>query len=163
MRFIYGDNNAMRALDEVEFWKHQEGEHTDVIQEISPDLEEEYISKLNEYKEIFNSTEARITQYIETLVNYNGALTSEIIQYIMQLIDISTRQSQVFVNFIGDMLKNSEAIKNNPMAVVVANHIRRESEYFIGLITAFLSEDSMAEHNNDYNKIPGCKKIKPYI
>ena len=163
MRFIYGDNNAMRALEEVEFWKHQEGEHTDVIQEVSPDLEEEYVNKLNEYKEIFNSTEARIIQYIETLVNYNGALTSEIIKYIMYLIDIATRQSQVFVNFIGDMLKNSEAVKNNPMAVVVANHIRRESEYFIGLITAFLNEESLMDNNRDYFQNPVCKKNKPYI
>lgn len=163
MRFIYDDNNAMRALEEVEFWKHQEGEHTDVIQEISPDLEEEYINKLNEYKEVFNSTEARITQYIETLVNHNGALTPEIVQYIMHLIDIATRQSQVFINFLGNILKESEAIKNNPMAVVVANHIRRESEYFIGLITAFLNANSMADNNYDYNQNPICKKIKPYM
>lgn len=159
MRFNYGENNAIRALEEAEFWKHQEGEHTEVIQELSPDLEEEFVNKLNEYKEVFNSTEARILQYIETLVNNKGAITPSMNEYIMQLIDISIRQSQVFVNFLGKILKESKAISNNPIAAVVLNHIRRESEYFIGLISAFLNSDSMM----DYNRNPKYNNIKSYM
>ena len=30
----------------------------------------------------------------------------------------------------------SEAVKNNDIAIVAINHIRRESEYFIGIVTA---------------------------
>lgn len=53
MRFFYGDKNILRALEEAQFWKHQESEHTDVIMEVVPDLEDEYVTKLEEYKEIF--------------------------------------------------------------------------------------------------------------
>lgn len=158
MRINYGENNAMRVLEEAEFWKRQEGEHTEVIQEILPDLEEEYVDKLNEYKEIFNSTEARIVQYIETLLNCKGSISPSMSQYIMQLIDIATRQSQVFVNFLGKILKDSKAISNNPMAIVVLNHIRRESEYFIGTISAFL--DSNCVMDNEQQLL--YKNTKPF-
>ena len=57
----------------------------------------------------------------------------------MNIINLSVRQSQVFVDFLGMLLRDSDAVKNNPSAVVVINHIRRESEYFIGIVTAFLT------------------------
>jgi hypothetical protein len=139
MRFFYGDKNILRALEEAQFWKHQESEHTDVILEIVPDLEDEYITRLEEYKEIFNSTEARIVQYMESAVNCHNTMSPEMTQNIVNIINLSIRQSQVFINFLGMLLRDSDAVKNNPTAVVVINHIRRESEYFIGIVTAFLS------------------------
>ena len=139
MRFFYGDRNILRALEEAEFWKQQESEHTDVIMEVVPDLEDEYVDKLEEYKEIFNSTRARIVQYMEAAVNCQYNLSPEMYQNILNIIDLSIRQSQVFVDFLGMLLRDSEAVKNNPAAVTVVNHIRRESEYFIGIVTAFLS------------------------
>ena len=139
MRFFYGDKNILRALEEAQFWKHQESEHTDVILEIVPDLEDEYITRLEEYKEIFNSTEARIVQYMESAVNCHNTMSPEMTQNIVNIINLSIRQSQVFINFLGMLLRDSDAVKNNPTAVVVINHIRRESEYFIVIVTAFLS------------------------
>ncbi len=139
MRFFYGDKNILRALEEAEFWKHQESEHTDVIQEVTPDLEEEYVSRLEEYKEIFDSTHARIVQLIETAVNCQNMLSPEIYQEIINIINLAVAQSKVFVNFLGMLLRESDAVKNNPAAVVVINHIRRESEYFIGIVTAFMN------------------------
>lgn len=139
MRFFYGEKNILRALEEAEFWKHQESEHTDVIMEVVPDLEDEYVQRLEEYKEIFNATSGRIVQYTEGAVNCHNTLSPEMQQNIMNIIDLSVRQSQVLVDFLSMLLRDSEAVKNNPTAVVVINHIRRESEYFIGIITAFLS------------------------
>ena len=139
MRFFYGEKNILRALEEAEFWKHQESEHTDVIQEVVPDLEEEYVSKLEEYKEIFNSTHGRIVQLMETAVNCQNILSPEIYQDMINLINLSIRQSEVFVEFLGMLLRDSDSVKNNPTAGVVINHIRRESEYFIGIVTAFLT------------------------
>ena len=39
MRFYYGDKTPLRVLDEIEFWKQQESEHTVVILQIVDDLE----------------------------------------------------------------------------------------------------------------------------
>ena len=150
MRFFYGDRNILRALEEAEFWKQQESEHTDVIMEIVPDLEDEYVDKLEEYKEIFNSTRARIVQYMEAAVNCQYNLSPEMYQNILDIINLSVRQSQVFVDFLGMLLRDSEAVKNNPAAVTVVNHIRRESEYFIGIVTAFLSA-SCNQQDGSYN------------
>ncbi|MDD4781071.1 MAG: DUF2935 domain-containing protein [Tissierellia bacterium] len=155
MRFFYGEKNILRALEEAEFWKHQESEHTNVIQEIVPDLEEEYVNKLEEYKEIFDSTHARIVQYMELGVNCHNILSSEIYQDIINIINLAVRQSQVFVGFLGTLLRDSTAVKNNPAAVVVINHIRRESEYFIGIVTAFLTASCNVPNNPtmDMNRI----------
>lgn len=150
MRFFYGDKNILRALEEAQFWKHQESEHTDVILEIVPDLEDEYVTRLEEYKEIFNSTEARIVQYMEAAVNCHNTMSPEMTQDIVNIINLAIRQSQVFIDFLGMLLRESEAVKNNPAAVVVINHIRRESEYFIGIVTAFLSA-SCTQQNSFYN------------
>ena len=150
MRFFYGDKNILRALEEAEFWKQQEGEHTDVIMEVVPDLEDEYVDKLEEYKEIFNSTRARIVQYMEAAVNCQYNLSPEVYQNIVNIINLSIRQSQVFADFLGMLLRDSEAVKNNPSAVTVINHIRREAEYFIGIVTAFLSS-SCTQQNGNYN------------
>lgn len=139
MRFFYGEKNILRALEEAEFWKHQESEHTVVIQEITPDLEEEYVNKLDQYKEIFDSTHGRIVRLIETAVNCHNILSPEIYEEMISLIDLAIRQSQVFVEFLGMLLRDSDAVKNNPTSEVVINHIRRESEYFIGIVTAFLT------------------------
>ena len=150
MRFFYGDKNILRALEEAEFWKQQESEHTDVIMEVVPDLEDEYVDKLEEYKEIFNSTRARIVQYMEAAVNCQYNLSPEVYQNIDNIINLSIRQSQVFADFLGMLLRDSEAVKNNPSAVTVINHIRREAEYFIGIVTAFLSS-SCTQQNGNYN------------
>lgn len=139
MRFFYGERNILRALEEAQFWKHQESEHTDVIMEVVPDLEDEYVNKLEDYKEIFNSTQARIVQLMEAAINCMNNLSPEMYQDILNVINVSTKQSQVFVDFLSMLLRDSEAVKNNPTAITVINHIRRESEYFIGIITAFLS------------------------
>lgn len=34
MQFYYGNQMPLRVLDECEFWKHQEEEHTVVIREL---------------------------------------------------------------------------------------------------------------------------------
>lgn len=150
MRFFYGERNILRALEEADFWKKQESEHVDVILEIVPDLEEEYIQKLEEYQEIFNSTHGRIVQLVETAVNCHNILSPELQRDIINIINLAVRQSQVFIDFIGLLLRDSKAVTNNPTAIIVLNHIRRESEYFVGIVTAFLNS-SCANNGRYYN------------
>ncbi len=150
MRFNYGEMNILRALEESEFWKNQESEHTQVIQEVVPDLEEDYVEKLIEYKGVFDSAAARIVQYIETIINLEDSISPELNEEIMQVIKIAIMQSQVFVDFLNKMLSDSTAVGNNPIANVVINHIRRESDYYIGVVRAFL--DSFNDKNNEYLK-----------
>lgn len=149
MRFNYGEMNILRALEESEFWKNQESEHTQVIQEVVPDLEQDYVDKLIEYKDVFDSTIARIVQYIETIINLEESISPDFTEEIMQIIKIAIMQSQVFVDFLNKLLKNSTAVGNNPIANVIINHIRRESDYYIGVVKAFL--DLNNKKNNMYD------------
>jgi hypothetical protein len=137
MRFCYGDKNILRILEEAEFWKRQEAEHTVVIRELVPDLEQHYVDKLEESMEVFNSTEATITQYIENIIS-NPNIDPCLEEKINALIKVTICQSQIFVKFLGDMISNSSALEDNLTAIVVINHIRRESEYYIGIAKAYM-------------------------
>ncbi|HHV29491.1 MAG TPA: DUF2935 domain-containing protein [Clostridium sp.] len=139
MQLCYGDKNNIRILEEAEFWKRQESEHTVVIRKIIQDLEDEFVEKLDEYQKILSATEATILQYIERLNRSCYAMTPELVQKIANIIEITLRQSEIFVNFLNTMAKESEAVKNNLTASVVINHIIRESEYYIGIAKAYLS------------------------
>lgn len=137
MQFYYGDKLPLRILDEAEFWKRQEKEHTIVIREIASDLEEEYVSSLKKWEEAFAETEGLVIRMIENVIR-SHELSSKTYQDINQLIKFSTNQSRQFVYLLNHILKNSKTIADNVIAITVINHIRRESEYYIGITNAFL-------------------------
>ena len=68
MNFFYGDKNLLRVLDEAEFWKHQESEHVTVIETIVPGLENQYVSKLNDFQLMFTNTQGEAVKLIEIVV-----------------------------------------------------------------------------------------------
>mgnify|MGYP000902490683 CR=1 FL=1 len=139
MRFYYGERNPLRVLDEIEFWKRQEAEHTIVIRQIVNNLESEFVSQLRQFERAFQQVEGMAVKYIETIIRSNDNISLTVQQQIMQLISLALCQSQQFVMLLNRILSKSEAVRNNPVAVVVINHIRRESEYFIGIAQTILS------------------------
>ncbi|TYO96852.1 DUF2935 domain-containing protein [Desulfallas thermosapovorans] len=139
MQYYYGDKNLLRVLDETGFWKQQEAEHTVVIRQVVPNLEPQYVQLLQEWERALAQTQAIAVQYIEAVIrsnyNINHALEQQIIQFIHYAVD----QSRKFVEFLNELSANSAVIRNNPVAQVVINHIRRESEYYVGVVQAFLN------------------------
>jgi len=138
MRFYYGEKNIYRILDEMEFWKRQEAEHTVVIRKIVKDLEEEFINQLECFEKSFNKTEGIVVMYIETLIRSKCNVDPIIIQQIMELISFALQQSQQFIVLLEQILAESKGVIDNPVAVTVINHILRESEYFIGIAQTIL-------------------------
>ncbi|ERJ11806.1 DUF2935 domain-containing protein [Haloplasma contractile] len=147
MQFYYEDKNLYRILDEAEFWKRQESEHTTVIRQIVPNLEKNYARQLSEFKQTFDKTEGTLVQYIELLNRSKGFISYELEQRILRMIEIALRHSKHFIIFLDQLLTESEAVKDNRIAIVVINHIRRESEYFVGITESFLYAD---HHTNGY-------------
>jgi len=139
MQFYYGDRNLLRVLDEIEFWKRQEAEHTVVIRQIVSNLEPRYVALLQEWEQAFTQTEGVAVKYIEAVTRANFNVSPALEQQIKQFIQYALNQSQNFILFLNEMTAQSDAVRNNPVAVVVINHIRRESEYFSGIIKAFLN------------------------
>jgi hypothetical protein len=138
MRFYYGDKNILRALDEAEFWKHQETEHTVVIRQIVPNLEPEYVEALQKWEEVFAQTKGAIVKYIELLTRSADHISQATEGEILQLIHCTIQQSQEFINFLHQLVTGSAAVQANPTAITVINHIRRESEYYIGIASAVI-------------------------
>ncbi|MGI6143176.1 MAG: DUF2935 domain-containing protein [bacterium] len=80
----------------------------------------------------------RVVRYIETLIRSRGCIPPHLEHQILQLVDFALRESQQFIILFNQILAESEAVRNNLTAQVVINHIRRESEYFIGIAQTIL-------------------------
>ncbi|MEK3917679.1 DUF2935 domain-containing protein [Paenibacillus sp. FSL H7-0331] len=140
MQFDYGDKMPLRILDEGEFWKLQETEHTDVIRALVPDLEQPFVEALQAWEQALARTQAMFVRYIEWVGRMEHQVSSEVYKQIMELVLFARRQSEQFIQLLNQLGTESSALKNNPTAITVLNHIRRESEYFIGIAQAVLSE-----------------------
>lgn len=138
MQFYYGEMNLLRILDEGEFWKRQEEEHTIVIRQMLPNLEENFVRQLREWEQIFAQTEGTIVKYMETIIRADYYVNPLVQQQILQLIAVIMNQSKDFILLLNRIAAESNAVQNNLTALVLINHIRRESEYFIGIAQTVL-------------------------
>lgn len=137
MQFYYGDQNYLRVLDEVEFWKRQEAEHTTVIQEVVSNLDAATVKQLKKFELEFNQTEQTAVQLIETVIRSQGKLNQPMTQHIMEFIRYAIEESEQFVQFLKDLLTTPQ-LAQDMVGKVVVNHIIRESEYFIGIAQTIL-------------------------
>jgi hypothetical protein len=138
MQFYYGDKMPLRILDEGEFWKHQEAEHTEVIRALVPNLEPQFVQALQTWEQALSQTQAVFVRYIETVVRSTQPFPPQFYADVLQLVRFALQQSLQFIALLDQMAKESQALSSNPTALVVLNHIRRESEYFIGISQALL-------------------------
>lgn len=138
MQYFYGTQTPLRVLDEIELWKQQESEHTVVIRQVVQNLEENFVEQLKAWELAFTKAQGIAVRYVEAVIRSKGAIAPVLLQEIRQFTLFSINQSMSFVSFLNQLVAESEAVENNPVAVVVINHIRRESEYLIGIITAAL-------------------------
>jgi hypothetical protein len=133
MQFAYGEFMPLRLLDEANFWKHQEHEHTVVIREIVPGLERKFVEELKEWESILIKTHSQVVQLTETVVRSGNAVPQYVSDQVLTLISFCLEQSGRFVKFLFEILGMSKSVKKNPVEVSVIKHIIRESEYFIGI------------------------------
>ncbi|SMO74348.1 DUF2935 domain-containing protein [Melghirimyces algeriensis] len=138
MLYAYGSQMPLRILDEIQFWKEQEKEHTVVIRELSDELEPEYVASLKKWEQDFAQFETRVVRYIETAIRYGGNFSPVFYQQVLQLTQAAVNQSQAFLRLLAEMEKKSRVIAGNPTLIVVIRHIERESEYFIGVVQGIL-------------------------
>lgn len=128
----------LRILDEGEFWKLQEAEHTDVISALVPNLEAPFVQALQVWEQALSQTQAAFVRYIELVVRMEHPMNPAVYGEIMNLVCFALEQSRQFVQLLNQLGLESQALKSNPTAITVLNHIRRESEYFIGIAEALL-------------------------
>ena len=142
IQFYYGNQMPLRVLDECEFWKHQEEEHTVVIRELVKNLEEKYVTALNEWEKALSNTHQYVERFIETVIRSKNNITPTLYEDVLQLVTFCLEQSQGFIDLCRHIRDYSEVIKDNSTAVVVLNHIIVESEYFMGIAQTILYEEN---------------------
>ncbi len=128
----------LRLLDEAEFWKHQEEEHTVVIRELVKNLEKPYVDALKNWEKALSDTHQHVVRFIETVTRSGNVVTPSLHQDVLQLINFCLQQSLKFIELCRQIRDESNVIQNNLTAKVVLNHIIRESEYFIGIAQTIL-------------------------
>lgn len=138
MQFYYGQQMPLRILDEAEFWKHQEEEHTVVIRELVTNLETAYVEALKKWEEALSATHQQVVRFIESVVRAGYYVPYQLYQQVLQLVSHCLQQSLDFIKLCQQIKTESKAVSKNPTAKVVLNHIIRESEYFIGIAQLLL-------------------------
>src|SRR5437868_2890691 len=97
MQFYYGQQMPLRILDEAEFWKHQEEEHTVVIRELVSGLEPEFVQALKQWEEALAGTHQQVVRYIETVIRSGYQVSDQLYQQVMQLVSFCLQQSNSFI------------------------------------------------------------------
>ena len=138
MQFYYGAQNILRALDEAEFWKHQEADHADLIHIITPNLEAEYVGRLTQFGKEMHNLNVETAKFIESVNRAEGAVSPELKAQMLEHIMLCVDSSQKFVDFMEELLDNSQAVRGNASSAAVLNHMIRESQYFIGIAQLIL-------------------------
>lgn len=138
MQFYYGQQMPLRILDEAEFWKHQEEEHTVVIRELVSGLEHEFVDALKKWEAALGETHQQVVRYIESVIRSGYQISDQLYQHVLQLVAYCLDQSLSFIKLCEQIKTQSAAVSSNPTAKVVLNHIIRESEYFVGIAQALL-------------------------
>lgn len=128
----------LRVLDEAEFWKHQEEEHTVVIRELVANLEEGYVKAMHEWEKALGETHKQVIRFIETVIRSKDHLSNSLYQQVLQLVSFCLQQSVEFIKLCEQIKNKSAAVSANPTAKVVLDHIIRESEYFVGIAQTIL-------------------------
>ncbi|HHY22170.1 MAG TPA: DUF2935 domain-containing protein [Bacilli bacterium] len=138
MQFYYGQQMPLRILDEAEFWKHQEEEHTVVIRELVSGLEDSFVKALQEWEQALAETHQQVVRYIESVIRSGYYVPNQLYEQVLQLISFCLDQSLQFIELCQQIKTQSAAVSKNPTAKVVLDHIIRESEYFVGIAQALL-------------------------
>ncbi|CAH8768622.1 DUF2935 domain-containing protein [Paenibacillus dendritiformis] len=137
MQFYYGQQMPLRVLDEAEFWKMQESEHTVVIREALTNLENHYVEALKQWEQALTRTHQKVVSYVESVIR-SQYVPAQLHQQVIQLVTYCLDESMKFIELCRQIKTHSSAAKNKPIAQTILDHIIRESEYFIGIARVIL-------------------------
>ncbi|WP_074018104.1 DUF2935 domain-containing protein [Massilibacterium senegalense] len=136
----YEEKLPLRLVDEGLFWKHQEEEHTVVLREMGKGLEEKYVYLLKEWEKSLAETKNQFSLYRDYVIKAKDEIPTPLLQAIKKLVIFAVEQSKAFISLLHDIGQHSTVFKHNHTLLVVLHHIKRESEYFIRVISSLKKE-----------------------
>ncbi|WP_369688948.1 Fe-Mn family superoxide dismutase [Bacillus sp. FJAT-26390] len=134
--FVYGTLMPVRVMELVRHWKLQEKEHAAVILQATPELESQYVELLESWDPIFSQTAHYTNQWLDDWVPYPTRLPSHIEQTVDALVDAALEQSRTYVDQLAQLTERIAAVSTT-LSKTVISHSIRESNYYIGLMSAY--------------------------
>lgn len=136
MLFVYGTLMPVRVIELIRHWKLQEKEHAAVILQASPEMERQYVQLLQSWEPVFTHTAHYTNQWLEEWLPYPTRLPSYVEQTIEALVDTALEQSRTYVDQLSQLIERTASI-SSPITKTVILHSIRESNYYIGLMSAY--------------------------
>lgn len=136
--FVYGTLMPIRVMELIRHWKMQEKEHTAVILQAAPGLERQYIQLLQSWEPVFSHTAHYANQWLDEWLPYPSRLPTHAEQTVESLIDAALEQSRTYIDQLTQLCEQSSAASLPVMARTVITHSIRESNYYLGLMSAYL-------------------------
>jgi Fe-Mn family superoxide dismutase len=121
----------LKRLEEIEFWKNQEKEHTLVIRVLVPHLEPAYVLQLEEWEKVFEQTKKAAVQWKEWANTSKSYLDQTFEEQVNALTSASQIQSEEFIKQLKQIQLSSKSIQAHAQISEIVDHINRESQYFI--------------------------------
>ncbi|MBC8080226.1 MAG: DUF2935 domain-containing protein [Gorillibacterium sp.] len=129
----------LQILEEIRFWKMQEKDHTYVIRSLSPNLEADYVTLMEEWEAVLGKMELSTDKLVEAVVRSNGIMSPHLQTQISELLRVSLLQSRQFADQLHQLQSASSALSDNDTAKRVIEPIIRESEHFLTTLQPHLN------------------------
>jgi len=134
--FVYGTLMPIRVMELIRHWKLQEKEHASVIVQAAPELERQYVQLLKSWEPIFSQTALYTNQWLDEWLPFPSRLPSHVEQSVEALVDAALEQSLTYVDQLRQITERTAAVSSSISKTVISHSIR-ESNYYIGLMSAY--------------------------
>jgi len=134
--FVYGTLMPIRVMELIRHWKLQEKEHASVIVQAAPELERQYVQLLKSWEPIFSQTALYTNQWLDEWLPFPSRLPSHVEQSVEALVDAALEQSLTYVDQLRQITERTAAVSSS-LSKTVISHSIRESNYYIGLMSAY--------------------------
>lgn len=136
MLFVYGTLMPIRVMELIRHWKLQEKEHAAVIVQAAPELDRQYVQLLKSWEPIFSQTAHYTNQWLDEWLPFPSRLPSHVEQSVEALVDAALEQSLTYVDQLRQITERTAAVSSSITKTVISHSIR-ESNYYIGLMSAY--------------------------
>ncbi|KRE22752.1 Fe-Mn family superoxide dismutase [Paenibacillus sp. Soil522] len=136
MLFVYGTLMPIRVMELIRHWKLQEKEHAAVIVQAAPELKRQYVQLLQSWEPIFSQTAHYTNQWLDEWLPFPSHLPSHVEQSVEALVDAALEQSLTYVDQLRQITERTAAVSSSITKTVISHSIR-ESNYYIGLMSAY--------------------------
>lgn len=136
MLFVYGTLMPVRVMELIRHWKLQEKEHAAVILQAAPELERQYVQLLKSWEPVFSHTAHYTNQWLDEWLPFPSRFPSHTEQTVEALVDAALEQSHMYVDQLRQITERTAEV-SSPTTKTVISHAIRESNYYIGLMSAY--------------------------